>query len=661
VPNSRPTANRLTHEQVKSVCPGTEKVRECPLCGGKLSLYGTDGILCCNPQPCDPTAVAAKIHELRDAKKARPSTKSDWTGLTVAEYCEAKHLPTTWLRLHYTADLRDNPTPMERIYKGKPVVDFAYMDQDRKVIFTRFRESMNSRPYSESGSKMSIPYGLWLWTNKPDASGNWPRAVVVCEGESDQQSLTLYGVPALGIPGVNNWKPDWANLPVLRYAERIFVVQEPAKEGKPDVGKKFVETVAASFPAGKVAPLNLAAHTASSAKDPSDLHINVELAKDFEEPFLKQLVTTTARNVLSAARRIQSVLASDVEMDLTRWLWYDHIPVGDVTVFAGMPAKGKSTAAIDVVARLTTGKDFPGSVRQVEACEVAILASEDNPKTTTVPRLRAAAADVGKVHLIQGTYDGKQEWEIGLDKDLDRLREFLRDHPQIKLIVMDPVTSYIGDVDPNKPKEVRPFLNKLKKFAEEMGVSLLLIMHLSKNPDVSALHRVGGAATWIEVPRSVWFFDVKQQEEGSTAPPSYVMVNGKLNIVADERKKSLEYTFAGVDVEIKGVLQNMGTIRWGEESSITLEQQYTRTREKPGPEPKKVEAAIDWLQNYLADGEKFATDVFRDAEQADHADNTLRKAQSKLRIKPEREFANKGRWVWKLPAADGPDTQDQSI
>src|SRR5260370_39404614 len=116
---------------------------------------------------------------------------------------------------------------------------------------------------------------------------------------------------------------------------------------------------------------------------------------------------------------------------------------------------------------------------------------------------------------------------------------------------MDRVTLYTGDGEPNKPKEVRHFLNKLKKFSEEMGVSLLLIMHLSKNPDVSALHRVGGAATWIEVPRSVWFFDVKKQEEDSTAPPSYVMVNGNLNIVADAQKTSLDYTFVGVDVQIE--------------------------------------------------------------------------------------------------------------
>lgn len=638
---------RLTHEQVKSVCTGDGKVRVCPLCSGKLSLYGEDKFLCCNPQRCDSKAVAAKIYELRNAKKLRPSQKPDWTGLTLKEYAEHKRLPVPWLVINYAMDLRVQ-TPMQGLYKGKPVVEFAYMDVNRKVIFTRFRESTSSRPVSESGSLMSIPYGLWLWTNKQDSNGNYPRAVVVCEGESDQQTLTYHHIPSLGVPGVNNWKAEWANLPVLKYASKIYVIQEPPKEGKPDVGKKFVATVAASFPPGKVVPLKL------SVKDPSDLHTDAEIGKEFggsNTAFLESFVES-ARSVMVESRKIQFVLASDVEMDLTRWLWYDHIPVGDVTVFAGMPAKGKSTAAIDVIARLTNGKDFPGSVKQVDACEVAILASEDNPRTTTVPRLRAAGADVSKVHLIQGTSDGTQEWEIALDNDMGRLKEYLQSHPDVKLIVMDPVTSYIGDVDPNKPKEVRPFLNKLKKFAEEMGISLLLIMHLSKNPDVSALHRVGGAATWIEVPRSVWFFDVKQQEEGSTAPPSYVMVNGKLNIVADEKKKSLEYMFAGVDVEIKGVMQNMGTIRWGQESSVTLEQQYTRAKGKTGPTAERMPAAKLWLEKYLEEGPKPVAELEKDGIAAGHAKWTLKDAKKELRIKT---YHQAGVYVSALPAKDAFD------
>jgi hypothetical protein len=119
-----PTDDRLTHAQLRSVCPGTtDKVRVCPLCQGKLSLYGEDKFLCCNVQPCDTRAVAKKIYELRDAKKVRPSQTPDWQGLTLGQYCEAKRLPLVWLALHYTANLLHNATPMERIYKGKPVVD----------------------------------------------------------------------------------------------------------------------------------------------------------------------------------------------------------------------------------------------------------------------------------------------------------------------------------------------------------------------------------------------------------------------------------------------------------------------------------------------------------------------------------------------------------
>jgi hypothetical protein len=639
--------DRLTHAQIRSVCPGkTDKERECPLCRGKLSLYGEDKFLCCNPRPCDKKAVAAAIYNCRDEKKLRPSQKPGWEGLTLVEYCAEKRLPTWWVATHYTANCWQSATPMERLYKGKPVVEFAYMDVNRKVHFKRFRESMESRPVAEAGSTMSIPYGLWLYTNKPDADGVYPRAVVICEGESDQMTLTYHRIPALGVPGTTCWREEWAKLPVLKYAEKIFVIQERPKNGKPDTaGRTFVRNVTNSFPAGKVVPLKL------DFDDPSDLHIEVEVRNDFsseestKQYFMDHFVASI-RSVMVESRQVKSVMASQVEMAVTRWLWCDHIPVGDITVFAGMPQKGKSTAAIDVVARLTTGSDFPGSARQVDACEVAILASEDNPKTTTVPRLKAAQADADKVHLIQGTSDGNQEWEIALDEDLERLKEYLRNHPRIRLIVIDPVTSYIGNVDPNKPKEVRPFLNKLKKFSEEMGVSLLLIMHLSKNPDVSALHRVGGAATWIEVPRSVWFFDEKRQESDSAFSTQYVMVNGKLNIVADERKKSLEYTFESVDVEIQGFQQSMGRIKWGAESTVTLEQQYGRGKGKSGPDPVKTEAAMEWLKLYLAEGPRKSVDVFADGDVAGHKRDTLYEAKSRLGVTAKK---NVGGFEWALP------------
>ena len=576
--------------------------------------------------------------------------------LTLEQYAEERKLPASYLATVWGLK--------NVVHDGVACVEQPYTRMDGVVCAPRYRyANAEKRSPLNSGDRIVLYGQKQLISQEGDAC-------ILVEGESDTQTLCYARYNVLGIPGTSMWEKCVENDPKIvdfLAFKTVIVIQEPPslkeKVKRLDSPAKMLTKIKASLPLSTVVAVRLWEFAPRDEegeplyKDVSGLWTYYGGLPGFRR-FMDALHIAARAAVKRGGdnRQIHSMLASDVEMDLTRWLWYDRIPVGAVTVFAGMPGKGKSTAAVDVISRLTTGRDFPAAVKQVEACEVAILASEDNPKTTTVPRLKAADADVSKVHLIQGTSDGNQEWEIALDTDLGRMKAFLVAHPEIKLIVMDPVTSYIGDVDPNKPKEVRPFLNRLTEFAEEMDISLLLIMHLSKNPDVSALHRVGGAATWIEVPRSVWFFDVKKEDDSEEKPPSYVMMNGKLNLVADERKKSLEYAFAGVDVEIKGVLQSVGTIRWGGESSLTLEQQFDRKRNaKPGPEPKKTEAAKEWLQNFLCMGEKFASEVFAAGEAAGHKPDTLRDAQKRLAIKPEREFPNKGRWVWRLPV-EQPDS-----
>jgi hypothetical protein len=568
--------------------------------------------------------------------------------LTLEQYAQERHLPVEHLKKFWGLK---NTT-----HNGVACIEQPYANFDGTFGAPRYRYGNGKKSPVDSGDRIVL-YGQKQLINRDCDS------LILVEGESDTQTLRYAAFNVLGVPGTSMWNKCLENDPDIQpwlvQKSVVLVIQEPASAAEKRKGldspARMISKIRESLPMSRVVGVRLWELAPRDAdgkplyKDVSGLWMyhGGDPGK-FGKALLIAVEAAAKKEGAGSVRSVQSVLAGDVSMRLTKWLWYDHIPLGELTVFAGMPQKGKSTAAIDVVSRLTNGKDFPGSVKQVDACEVAILASEDNPRTTTVPRLVAAGADLKKVHLIQGTIEGTQEREITLDSDLELLKTFLGEHPQIKLIVMDPVTSYIGEVDPNKPKEVRPFLNKLKRFAEEMEVSLLLIMHLSKNPDVSALHRVGGAATWIEVPRSVWFFDVKQQEDDSTAPPSYVMVNGKLNIVADERKKAMEYAFSGVDVLIEGVFQNMGTIRWGEQSNITLEQQYGGSR-KSGPAPKKKEAAKKWLKEYLADGPKPNDKVFDDGKEAGHAEWTLRGAAKELNVSSERE---NGVYVWELPAAE---------
>jgi hypothetical protein len=570
--------------------------------------------------------------------------------LTLEEYANERRLPKDWLAK--TFGLKDT------VHDGIACVEQPYTRLDGTAAAPRYRYANMKKSPAGCGDQIVL-YGQQQLINKND-----PDTIILVEGESDTQTFRYAAFNVLGIPGTSMWdkclvnQPEIASYFASATTAAVFVVQEPAssreKAKKLDSPTKMLANIRTALPFSRVIPLRLWEY-APRDENGEPLYKDVSglwMYCDGNSVKFQRALTIAARAAAVKdgvpERKIHSVLASEVEMKLTRWLWEDHIPLGELTVFAGMPQKGKSTAAIDVVSRLTNGRDFPGSPKQIEACEVAVLASEDNMHTTTVPRLAAAGAARDKVHLIQGTKEGDLEREIALDTDLERVRDFLGEHPEIKLIVMDPVTSYIGEVDPNKPKEVRPFLNRLKKFAEEMEVSLLLIMHLSKNPDVSALHRVGGAATWIEVPRSVWFFDLKKQDEESTEPPSYVMVNGKLNIVADERKKSMEYTFSGVQVRIEDELKSIGTIRWGTESTVTLEQQYggRSTKDKPGPSPVKLEAAMDWLKSYLAEGPRKSRDVFAEGEAAGHKKDTLYTAKDRLGVKVKH---SNGGWLWELP------------
>ena len=55
--------------------------------------------------------------------------------------------------------------------------------------------------------------------------------VVLVEGESCAQTLWLHDIPALGIPGANNWKDD-RDAPELEGIGTVYVVIEPDKGGQ---------------------------------------------------------------------------------------------------------------------------------------------------------------------------------------------------------------------------------------------------------------------------------------------------------------------------------------------------------------------------------------------------------------------------------------------
>ncbi len=139
------------------------------------------------------------------------------SGLTLAQYSQAKGLPINFLR-----DLAIS----EISYLGAPAVRIPYMDTNRTVRSVRIRVALtgDARMRWRSGDK-ALLYGLWRLDQA--RKGGY---VVLVEGESDCHTLWSHDVPAVGLPGAGVWQEGWASH--FEEIAKIYVIVEPDAGGE---------------------------------------------------------------------------------------------------------------------------------------------------------------------------------------------------------------------------------------------------------------------------------------------------------------------------------------------------------------------------------------------------------------------------------------------
>lgn len=67
--------------------------------------------------------------------------------------------------------------------------------------------------------------------------------IAVCEGEIDTITLTACGIPAVGVPGVNNWKKHYSR--ILQDFETVYVFADGDQPGQ-DFAKHLAREVSAT-------------------------------------------------------------------------------------------------------------------------------------------------------------------------------------------------------------------------------------------------------------------------------------------------------------------------------------------------------------------------------------------------------------------------------
>lgn len=313
------------------------------------------------------------------------------------------------------------------------------------------------------------------------------------------------------------------------------------------------------------------------------------------------------------------------------WLWLNRIALGEVTILTGRPGAGKSFAVADIVARISGGSPWPDGSGVAPAGSVVLMDAENNPEYVLVPRLIGAGADLRRVHHLPGarhtSADGT-ETLVALDlANLDMIRAALDRLTDCRLLVVDPVGSYLGgQVDAHRDNEVRAVLAPLAQLARERGVAVLLVAHTRKSVSDYADDLILGSRA---------FSGLARQTHHLTDDPDDSERKRKLLMPG---KNNLGVGVAGLAFRIGNGQQGYPAAIWEPDPVQGHADDFARpnsaTSSKRGPDPTKRNACGTWLANLLADGPMLAKDVREHGSSAGMSWRTIRRAAEELGVVP---------------------------
>ena len=302
----------------------------------------------------------------------------------------------------------------------------------------------------------------------------------------------------------------------------------------------------------------------------------------------------------------------DIEVEAISWLWYPFIPYGKVTIIQGDPGEGKTTLVLQIIARLTRGESIIDD-KEKPPINVIYQTAEDGLADTIKPRLLSADADCSKVLVIDDSDTPLTMRDVRLEQAIVETNA--------KLVVLDPIQGFLGsDVDMHRANEIRPIMKHISVLAEKYKCAIILIGHMNKCSVGKSAYRGLGSIDFQAAARSVLIVGRIKDE-----PEIRVVCQTKSSLAPEAKAVAFR-------------LDEETGFEWIGELDITADDLLSGT-----VKGTKKQAAMDFLENLLADEQMLQKEIIELARQKGISDKTLRNAKDELKIKSKRV---NNQWHW---------------
>lgn len=459
--------------------------------------------------------------------------------------------------------------------------------------------------------------------------------------------VDLVAKPEVAKPVVREAIPatGGAKAALLRAAERYLLRCQPAVEGSGGDNQTF--NVAGHLASFVCEDMSL---TVSDAIDLMGQHFNPRCSPPWSDADLATKVHSGFTNGSPRAAKLVPLHGDDAEIeqwarsvalepkvssaperpddlivtdwgDVTgdvEWLWQDKIPLEGLTLVAGEAGLGKSTAVLSLASLVSRGGTFPDGT-SAPLCDAIVFTAEDASKIVK-KRLMAQGADLARIHKIEGRLV-KDRTCLFEARDIGTLEAAIARFPNTRLIIIDPIASFISGVKSHENADVRSILRPLSDFAEKHRVAMVLVCHLNKDQTKGANNRITGSGAWRDAARAAWFV-VKDNADD----------NVRLWLPNKNNYAALGEGFVfGIDG---------GMVNWRGATHQKLDDVLAMTT-------TKTDQAEEYLRQALRDGERPCADVIEGGEAQGIAKGTLYTAKDKIGVQ-SRKVGVSGGWLWRL-------------